>query len=166
MRSLNQGLNIKEKKITIADFEKEISEAEGTQRDLLVVGKKRLELDLEELEQNKKLQAPLVKDAIEELVFYDSQIKKIEAMGLNPNFEEAEQEYHKTKVLRMARADKIARALGVDRGTIELAQITLKGLARDRNMRFSSCLQFSQYITKIRNQIAGYISRLKKREKK
>ena len=114
-------LNIKEKKITIADFEKEISEAEGTQRDLLVVGKKRLELDLEELEQNKKLQAPLVKDAIEELVFYDSQIKKIEAMGLNPNFEEAEQEYHKTKVLRMARADKIARALGVDRGTIEYA---------------------------------------------
>ncbi len=157
-------IELRRKEIQLQDINKKLSKARGNKRELLLLDKKSIELDIHNIETSMKLNAPLIKDAINRLKFYQEAMDKLEPT-LRP-YELAEEEYHTNKVLINARAERLARDLGIDKGTVLYAASTGVDLSEflsptdTERLVSNGKLCLSERITTDRKCLPGYDNKL------
>lgn len=113
LKDKENKLELKKHQIKINQLMKKLEkETDDDEKALLGIDIEKIKLKVERIEDARKMSYPVLKDALERGLFFRMRLEQLEKQGLNPNFEEAEEEYHKKKVLFDARLEQISKIMG------------------------------------------------------
>lgn len=124
LKDKENELEIKKLNLKINQLIKQIEkETDDDEKAMLGIDIEKIKLKIARMEDARKMSYPVLKDALERGLFFKLRLEQIEKQGLNPDFEEAEKEFHKKKVLSDARAEQISKIYGFSSANIiEMAE--------------------------------------------